>query len=84
MLDTLRDTLKSSDAKTLTRTAHSLKGMLRNFQAENAADTAYTLEQMGRNGTLDDADQIVDSLADQLEQVAQRLQQLVREISGGG
>ncbi|MBW2432730.1 MAG: response regulator [Deltaproteobacteria bacterium] len=84
MLETLRDTLKSSDAKTLTRTAHSLKGMLRNFQAENAADTAYTLEQMGRNGTLDDADQIVDSLADQLEQVAQRLQQLVREISGGG
>jgi len=84
MLETLRDTLKSSDAKTLTRTAHSLKGMLRNFQAENAADTAYTLEQMGRNGTLNDADQIVDSLADQLEQVAQRLQQLVREISGGG
>ncbi|MGD9237155.1 MAG: response regulator [Desulfobacterales bacterium] len=84
MLEALRDTLKSSDAKTLTRTAHSLKGMLRNFQAENAADTAYTLEQMGRNGTLDDADQIVDSLADQLEQVAQRLQQLVREISGGG
>jgi HPt (histidine-containing phosphotransfer) domain-containing protein len=83
MLDTLRDTLKSSDAKTLARTAHSLKGMLRNFQAENAADTAYTLEQMGRNGTLDEADQIVDSLADQLEQVAQRLQQLVREIAKG-
>ena len=84
MLDTLRNTLKSSDAKTLTRTAHSLKGMLRNFQAENAADTAYTLEQMGRNGILADADQIVDSLADQLEQVAQKLQQLVQEISGGG
>jgi len=83
MLDTLRDTLKSSDAKTLARTAHSLKGMLRNFQAENAADTAYTLEQMGRNGTLGDADQIVDSLADQLEQVGQKLQQLVKEIAGG-
>jgi CheY-like chemotaxis protein len=81
MLDTLRDTLKSSDAKTLARTAHSLKGMLRNFQAENAADMAYTLEQLGRNGRLDEADQIVDSLADQLDQVAQRLQQLVGEIA---
>jgi CheY-like chemotaxis protein len=83
MLGTLRHTLKSNDAKTLTRTAHSLKGMLRNFQAESAADTAYSLEQMGRNGTLDDADRIVDRLTDQLEQVAQRLQQLVREIARG-
>ncbi len=84
MLDTLRDTLKNSDAKTLTRTAHSLKGMLRNFQAEAAADTAYTLEKMGREETLDDADQIVNSLADQLERVAQKLQQLAREIAEGG
>ncbi|MDX1707147.1 MAG: response regulator [Desulfobacterales bacterium] len=84
MLNTLRDTLKSSDAKTLTRTAHSLKGMLRNFQAEAAADTAYILEKMGREETLDDADQIVDSLAHQLEQVAQKLQQLAREIARNG
>ena len=83
MLKTLRTTLKSSDTKTLSRTAHSLKGMLRNFQAEAAADTAYTLERMGRDGTLGDADQIVDSLADQLERIARKLQQLVREISGG-
>jgi HPt (histidine-containing phosphotransfer) domain-containing protein len=82
MLDSLRNTLQSSDAKTLTRTAHSLKGMLRNFQAEGAADTAYALEQMGRQGNLDDADQIVNSLAEQLDQVAQKLQQLVREIAG--
>ena len=83
MLNTLRSTLESSDAKTLARTAHSLKGMLRNFQADAAADTAYTLEKFGREGTLDDADQILDSLADQLDQVAQKLQQLVREISKG-
>ncbi len=81
MLNTLRDTLKNSDTNTLSRTAHSLKGMLRNFQAEAAADTAYTLEQMGREGSLVDADQIVDNLAEQLEQVALKLQQLVREIS---
>jgi HPt (histidine-containing phosphotransfer) domain-containing protein len=83
MLDTLRSTLKESDADTMTRTAHSLKGMLRNFKAEAAADTAYTLEKMGRDGVLDDADQIVDSLAEQLDQVGQKLQQLVRDITQG-
>ena len=65
----------------MTRTAHSLKGMLRNFRAEEAADTAYALEKMGRKGVLDEADQIVDSLTQQLDTVAQKLQQLVREIS---
>jgi hypothetical protein len=38
---------------------------------------------MGREGTLVDADQIVDNLAEQLDQVARKLKQLVREISTG-
>ena len=84
MLNTLRDSLKSTDAKTFKRTAHSLKGMLRNFQAEAAAETAFELEQIGKQGKLDGADKIVDSLAGQLDEVAQKLKQLVKEISGEG
>jgi len=84
MLDTLRDSLKSADAKTFKRTAHSLKCMLRNFQAESAAETAFELEQIGEQGKLDDADQIVDHLASQLDDVAQKLKQVVKKISGGG
>jgi DNA-binding response OmpR family regulator len=82
MLNTLRDSLMSYDAKTFKRTAHSLKGMLRNFQAESAAQTAFELEKIGDRGKLDDADQIVDSLAGQLDDVAQKLKAVVKKLSG--
>jgi len=84
MLNILRDSLKSTDAKTFKRTAHSLKGMLRNFQAESAAETAFELEQIGEQGKLDGADQIVDSLAAQLDDVARNLKEVVKKISGSG
>jgi hypothetical protein len=58
--------------------------MLRNFQAESAAETAFELEQIGEQGKLDDADQIVDHLASQLDEVSQQLKQVVKKISGGG
>jgi HPt (histidine-containing phosphotransfer) domain-containing protein len=82
MLDALRESLKGADAKTLSRTAHSLKGMLRNFQAEAAAEKAFELEQIGRQEKLEGADRMVDSLADQLDGVARKLKQLVKQLSG--
>jgi CheY-like chemotaxis protein len=84
MLNTLRKSLKSTDAETLSRTAHSLKGMLRNFQADAVADKAFELEKIGKQGELDGADQIIESLAGQLDDVARKLKQLVKEISGSG
>jgi two-component system, sensor histidine kinase and response regulator len=83
MLNNLRKSLKATDAKTFSRTAHSLKGMLRNFQAEAVADTAFDLEKRGKQGALDGTDRIIDNLAGQLDEVAQKLQQLVREVAGG-
>jgi two-component system sensor histidine kinase/response regulator len=82
MLETLRTSLKALDAQTFSRTAHSLKGMLRNFQAEAAADTAFDLEKKGKQGELDGTDQILENLAAQLEEVAQKLKQLIQEVSG--
>jgi CheY-like chemotaxis protein/HPt (histidine-containing phosphotransfer) domain-containing protein len=84
MLDTLRESLKGADAKTLSRTAHSLKGMLRNFQAEAAAEKAFEIEQIGRQEKLDGVDRMVDSLADQLDGVARKLKQLVKQVSERG
>jgi len=82
MLSSLRRSLQRTDAKTLSRTAHSLKGMLRNFQADAAAQTAFELEQIGQQEQLDGAAKIVDSLAGQLDDVARKLKQLIQEISG--
>ena len=84
MLNTLRKSLESTDAETLSRTAHSLKGMLRNFQADAVADKAFELEKIGKQGELDNADQIIESLTGQIDDVARKLKQLVKEISEGG
>jgi HPt (histidine-containing phosphotransfer) domain-containing protein len=81
MLTTLHKSLKATDAETFSRTAHSLKGMLRNFQADAAADAAFELEKMGRQGELDGADQIIDSLTHQLDGVAKKLKAVVKENS---
>ena len=56
--------------------------MLRNFQAEAAADTAFDLEKKGKQGELDGTDPILENLAAQLDEVAQKLKQLVREVPG--
>jgi two-component system sensor histidine kinase/response regulator len=79
MIDSLRKSLKDTDAKTFSRTAHSLKGMLRNFRAEAAADTAFDLEKRGKQGELDGTDQIIENLAGQLDEVAQKLQALASD-----
>jgi two-component system sensor histidine kinase/response regulator len=84
MLNTLRKSLESTDAETLSRTAHSLKGMLRNFQADAVADKAFELEKIGKQGELDNAGQIIESLTGQLDDVARKLKQLAREISEDG
>ncbi len=81
MLTTLRKSLETTDAKTFSRTAHSLKGMLRNFQAEAAADTAFDLEKRGEQGQLEGVDQIIETLANELDNVAQKLKDLVKEVS---
>jgi HPt (histidine-containing phosphotransfer) domain-containing protein len=81
MLNSLRKSLKADDAETFIRNAHSLKGMLRNFEAEAAAGTAFDLEKKGKQGEFDGTDQIIDRLADQIDEVAQNLKQLVKKIS---
>ena len=82
MLTTLRRSLEATDAKTFSRTAHSLKGMLRNFQAEAAADTAFDLEKKGKQGQLDGVDQIIETLSGQLDDVARKLKDLIKKVSG--
>jgi CheY-like chemotaxis protein/HPt (histidine-containing phosphotransfer) domain-containing protein len=82
MLVTLREALSAGDAQTLSRTAHSLKGMLRNFQAEPAADTAFELEQKAKENQLQNLDQLIDKLDNQVADVDQQLRDMVAQKSG--
>jgi HPt (histidine-containing phosphotransfer) domain-containing protein len=59
----LRETLKAGDAAAFSRNAHSIKGMVKLFQAEEAAMMARSLEERARNGDLAGATEGVDRLA---------------------
>jgi HPt (histidine-containing phosphotransfer) domain-containing protein len=79
MLTTLRDAVYAKDAEILNRTAHSLRGMLRNFQAEAAAETAFDLEIKGKEKKFEDLDQIIDKLENQIDKVDRQLRDLVSQ-----
>ena len=61
-LDSLHKALATGDAKTIERSAHSLKGSVANFGARTAVDAAFELEQLGRAHKLDQAPQALAAL----------------------
>ena len=81
MVAALRHSFEKADSDTMSRTAHSLKGMLRNFQADTAAEMAFIIEKKGEQGEFEGVDQVIEKLAAQLDEVAEKLQTLVKEIS---
>jgi PAS domain S-box-containing protein len=77
MLVAMREALSAGDAQTLSRTAHSLKGMLRNFQADPAADTALEIEKKAKEKQLQGLEQLIDKLENQVTEVDRQLQAMV-------
>ena len=81
MLNTIKEALQKKDADTLRRTAHSLKGMLRNFQAEAAAQTAFQLEEIGRQKVFDNSDKADEKLVSQLDKIYKILSDILKEVA---
>jgi len=52
LLEQVRGGLRSGDAKTVQRAAHSLTGLAGNFGARKAVDAASSVEQFGQSGDL--------------------------------
>ncbi len=52
LLEKLRDGLRSGEAKTVQRAAHSLKGLAANFGARGTVDAASAVEEHGQSGDL--------------------------------
>jgi PAS domain S-box-containing protein len=80
MMATIRESLKTKDAAALQQTAHSLKGMLRSFQAETAALKALDLEEMGRREAFEGAVSVCESLGGELAELERILLDLVEEV----
>ena len=57
-LKEIRTAIANGDARTLERTAHSLKGAAANFGATDVASCALRLEQMGRESQLQEAESV--------------------------
>ncbi len=81
LLDTLRRSFNEGDSDTFMRSAHSLKGMLKNFQAETAAEVAFDLEKKGKEKDLDGVQADIESLADQIVEVDKMLRGIIEHMS---
>ena len=67
LLSEIRDAIARSDAETLERAAHTLKGLMSTFGADAAREAALRLETMGRNDDLTEADEACAALQQHAE-----------------
>lgn len=75
------DSLTCSDTATLTRTAHTLKGLLLTLAARPAAEAALRLEMFARGGHLADAHLAWRDLQSEMTRLSPALDNLVREAA---
>jgi CheY-like chemotaxis protein len=68
-LTELRQAIDAGSVAEVRRLAHSLKGSLAHFGAQNGCEAAYQLEMMGRSGILDGAADACAALASELERL---------------
>ena len=78
-IDSLRSSAESGDALTFRRAAHSLKGMLRNFQAEGLAEKAFCLETKGQSGDLAGVGPLIEELAAGIRRLENQLRRLLEK-----
>ena len=79
LLDDLRRAHKERDSDTLMRAAHSLKGMMKNFQAEPAAGVAFELEKKGKEENFDGVPDTIETLAGQVAEVDKILRGILEQ-----
>jgi len=60
------------------RAAHSLKGMLKNFQADSAAEIAFEIEKKGKAENFEDVKTMIENLTDHIAEVDTMLRDIVK------
>jgi CheY-like chemotaxis protein len=78
-LETLRQARSTDDAEAFSRAAHSLKGMLRNFNADAPAEKAHQLERMGAGGDVPADAGLIDQLEADLKALSDTLNDIRAE-----
>jgi len=78
LTDDLRRASIERDSDLLMRSAHSLKGMLKNFQADSAAEIAFELEKSGKSEDFDGVQERIEILENRIIEVDQMLRDMVK------
>jgi CheY-like chemotaxis protein/HPt (histidine-containing phosphotransfer) domain-containing protein len=78
-MDDLSRANSEGDSDLLMRSAHSLKGMLRNFQAESAAEVAFEVEKMAKAENFEDVQTKIEHLTDRITEVDKMLRDIVAQ-----
>jgi HPt (histidine-containing phosphotransfer) domain-containing protein len=73
LLAEMRTAIRSQDARSLERSAHTLKGSVSNFGAPAATQAAYQLETLGRRAEMKAAPQHLQDLESELQQLSRHL-----------
>ncbi len=81
LMDDLRRADTEGDCGLLMRSAHSLKGMLKNFQAESAAEVAFEIEKKAKIENFDGVRTKIEHLTDRITGVDRMLRDIVAQQS---
>jgi two-component system, sensor histidine kinase and response regulator len=76
LMDEIHAAMVSGDGESLQRAAHSMKGAVSNFGAEDVYEAAFALEKMGRAGDFTTMENSIRCLADALENIRPALELL--------
>jgi len=79
-LDKARAALQHSDWEGLSRSAHTLKGMLKNLAMGAAAETAANLEKVARAGEPRKSGELLAQLANELEEILPEVKAQLAEV----
>ena len=79
LFDNLQQSFEEGDCDTFMRSAHSLKGMLKNFKAETAAEIAFDLEKKGKAADLKGVRADIDRLAAHISEVDKTLRNMIKD-----
>lgn len=74
----MQEALAQGNSKLLERAAHSLKGAVANFGAEDVVKEAFELERLGRSGNLSHANSNLQRLCVVLQQLEHELRPLAQ------
>jgi HPt (histidine-containing phosphotransfer) domain-containing protein len=79
-LEKSRHAMAEGDFELLMRTAHTLKGMLRNLSMGAAAEAAGTLETASRENQQSDCKQLLQKLVNELEGILPEVEAQLAEV----